>query len=304
MANHALVIGAGAIPGLAPLPTVPSDVQAVAAKVADLRYSYVQVFADDAIITLSDAAAQPAAILSLLSSWSGAPSDMTLVSFAGYASLSAENEPVLLLSGETPETIGELPISDLYHALNTINSRSTLAWFDLCAVIPEHAERIAISLASAARRFGVLELATCARTIAERNSAKNVMGRFTSALLDGLDNEDLVTRYAGDLTFARLAQYVAGVWSNQEGTAPFLRATSGGEATILYTRWTPPHQDLLVHIYNHRSKPHCTFCGARYGFDNMYLCSVCGALYCIRCIHQREAVQPKGHRCDCGGLIL
>ncbi|MGQ9894907.1 MAG: hypothetical protein ACUVSY_13995, partial [Roseiflexus sp.] len=71
-----------------------------------------------------------------------------------------------------------------------------------------------------------------------------------------------------DSTFARLARHVAGIWSHQEGAAPFFRATTDGDAAILCTRWTPPHQELPAHAYNRRSKPHCTFGGARYSFDD------------------------------------
>ncbi|NWG19504.1 MAG: caspase family protein [Chloroflexi bacterium] len=304
MTNYALIIGAGDVPGLAPLPAARSDAQAIAERVQDLQYSYIPVFPQQAIVTLYDADAHAAAIRGALMAWDTAQVDMALCSFAGYVSLSAATEPFLLLPGETAETVSELAVDDLFRDLSKTNPRFTLAWFDLCAVVPEQAEHIAMAVTSAARRHNVLALAACARTIAERDTLERPMGRLTKTLLHGLRNDDLVTLYEGDLTFARLAQYVAGIWSQQAGDAPFIRATPGGDDVILRTRWTPPHQDMMVHVYNNRPKPHCTFCGARYSFDNIYLCSVCGALYCIRCIHQRESVQPKGHRCDCGGLIL
>lgn len=87
MANHALIIGAGDIAGLSPLPTAQSDAQTIAETVEDLLYGYIGVFPANAIVTFYDAAAQPAAILNSLSSWSGESSNIMLCSCAGYASV-------------------------------------------------------------------------------------------------------------------------------------------------------------------------------------------------------------------------
>jgi hypothetical protein len=73
---------------------------------------------------------------------------------------------------------------------------------------------------------------------------------------------------------------------------------------------TPPEEALWQRIleehYKRPGKPRCIRCGTAYSIDNIYICSSCGADYCIECVWELEQIgegPPHKWKCPCGGEL-
>ncbi len=304
MSGYALIIAPASPSVLTPLPAAEHDARALATVVAQLTLDMLdRRIAPERLTMLLGAEATPAAVVAALAvPPADAPPPIALTYLASYATLDQAGAPWLLLAGVR----AALPAIGLLRALRAVADGPALAWLDLCAIRPAQAVPLADALIAAAEQAEVAAIVACASDPASRTLPAGG-GRLAAALSASLTDERLLTTYHGRLTAERLVQAVASALATQPGGGSVLRATPGGASITLRRINPPPHQYFLVGTYNDRGRVHCTFCGRRASFDNLYLCSECGALFCVGCISQRpkleQGIFTGVYRCDCGGEI-